>query len=396
MAGSGLPLFPFGTAPELDAEPEHARLRREDPVPRVRLAPGGQAYLATRYDDVRRVFADPAFSRYAASEPGAAVLRPAKRNPYILLGMDPPQHTRVRRLIAQAFTTRSVQLLRPRVERLVDDLIDAMVRHGPPADFVAAFAEPLPAVVVCELMGMPAADHRMLHRLMNYSLSLSHPPQQIRAAFAELLGYLEHLVAAKRAAPGNDLLTAMITARDAGDRLSEPELVNNVYLLLFGGFETTANLLASAVLTLHRHPGQLALLRGQPDLIPDAVEELLRFVRISVASTERITLRDVELSGATIPARSTVIPLNYSANRDETLTADPDRFDITRTPAPHLAFAHGPHYCIGAPLARLELQAALAGLLRRLPAIRPALDATEVTWKQAVISRGPAALPVTW
>ncbi|MFL6129493.1 MAG: cytochrome P450 [Mycobacteriales bacterium] len=397
MTESALPIFPFDTPPELDAEPEYAVLRREDPVPKVRLAPGGEAYLASRYEDVKRVLTDPVFSRAATCEPGVATLRPARRNPYMMLSLDPPGHTRVRRLVARAFTPRSVDLLRPRVEQIVDELIDAMVAQPRPVDFVAAFAAPLPALVISEMLGAPVADVAMLRSWLDFALSITaHPPEEVRAAGEQLFGYLERLIVAKRAAPADDLLTRMIQACDHEDRLSEPELVNNAYILISGGYETTAGLLANSVLTLHRHPDQLAMLRAEPDLIPDAVEELLRYVRIAKAILERVATRDVQLSGVTVPAGATVIPLQYSADRDEALTEDPDRFDITRRPTPHLALGAGIHFCLGAPLARLELRAAFEGLLRRLPDLRPAVDTSEIEWKRGMLTRGPVALPVTW
>ncbi|HZN16590.1 MAG TPA: cytochrome P450 [Micromonosporaceae bacterium] len=397
MTGPELPVFPFDTPPELDAEPEYAQLRREEPVPKVRLAPGGEAYLASTYEDVRRVLSDPVFSRAATSDPGVAVLRPVRRNPYLMVSLDAPEHTRVRRLVARAFTARSVELLRPRVEQIVDELIDAMVAQPCPVDFVTAFANPLPATVISEMVGVPVADMAMLRGWMDIALSVTaHTPEEIRAAGGQMFGYLERLVAAKRAQPADDLLTRMIQARDEQDKLSEPELVNNAYLLLTGGYETTAGLLANSVLTLHRHPQQLALLRERPELVGDAVEELLRYVRIAKSVLERVATEDVDLGGVRVPAGSTVIPLQYSANRDEALTDDPDRFDITRKPSPHMAFGGGLHYCIGAPLARLELRAAFEGLLRRLPELRPAVDVSEVEWKYGLLTRGPVALPVTW
>jgi len=392
-----LSVFPFDTPPELDAEPEYAWLRRHDPVPKVRLAPGGEAYLITRYDDVRRVYTDPVFSRAAVSAPGVAVLRPVLRNPYLMLSLDAPEHTRVRRLVARAFTSRSVEMLRPRIEQMVDELIDRMTAQGPPADFVAAFAGPLPATVISELMGVPHSDHERLRSWMDIVLSVTaYPAEEVRAAAEQMFGYLQRLIEAKRTARADDVLSRMIEAHEEGDRLSAPELVNNTYILLIGGYETTAALLANSILTLHRHPDQSALLRDKPELIPDAVEELLRYVRIAKVSLERVATEDVELSGVTVPAGSTVIPLQYSANRDESLTADPDRLDVTRRPVTHMAFGYGIHHCIGAPLGRLEIQTAFARLLGRLPDLRLAVDASAVVWKQGLITRAPVALPVTW
>jgi len=397
MTAPELPIFPFETPPGLDAEPEYAELRLDNPVPKVRLAPGGEAYLASRYEDVKRVLSDPVFSRAATSDPGVATLRPVRRNPYIMVSLDAPEHTRVRRLVARAFTPRSVELLRPRVEQIVDELIDAMVAQPRPVDFVAAFAAPLPALVVSEMLGAPAADVTMLRGWLDIGLSITaYPPEEIRAAGEQLFGYLERLIAAKRAEPADDLLTRMIQARDEEDRLSEPELLNNAYILLSGGYETTTGVLTNSLLTLHRHPEQLAMLRDEPELIPDAVEEMLRYVRIVKCIMERVATEDVELSGVTVPAGSTVIPLHYSANRDDAFTEDPDRFDITRKPLPHMAFGGGLHYCLGAALARLELRAAFEGLLRRLPGLRPAVDASELEWKRGLLTRGPVTLPVTW
>jgi len=361
------------------------------------LALGGEAYLASRYEDVKRVLSDPVFSRTATSDPGVATLRPVRRNPYLMISLDAPEHTRVRRLVARAFTPRSVELLRPRVDQIVDELIDAMVAQPPPVDFVAAFAAPLPALVISEMVGAPAADVAMLRDWLDIGLSITaHTSQEIQAAGEQLFGYLERLIAARRAEPADDLMTRLIQARDEQDRLSEPELLSNIYILLSGGYETTAGLLANSLLTLHRHPEQLAMLRDKPELIPDAVEEMLRYVRIIKAVLERVAVEDVELSGVMVPAGSTVIALTYSANRDEALIEDPDRFDITRKPSPHMAFGGGLHFCLGAPLARLELRAAFEGLLRRLPELRPAVDPSEVEWKSGVLTRGPVALPVTW
>jgi cytochrome P450 len=397
MTQADLRVFPFGSPEELDADPEHARLRQDDPVPRVRLALGGEAYLATRYEDVRRVFADPVFSRAEASKPGVAVLRPAKLNPYLIVSMDPPEHTRVRKLLARAFTMRAVERMRPRIQEIADDLVDAMTAQGPPVDFVTSFAAPLPAMVISELVGAPSDDQDRLREWMDTALAItSRTPDELRAAGEQMVAYLGRLIATRRTEPAGDLLTALIQAHDEDDRLSEPELVFTTYILLIGGYETTAALLTNSMLTLQRHPDQLDLLRSRPELIPDAVEELLRYVPIAKAGLERVATEDVSLSGVHVPAGSTVIPLQYSANRDAGLTADPDRFDITRKPVPHMAFGHGTHHCIGAALARLELQTAFATLLRRLPGLHPTEPASAVDWKTGMITRGPVALPVAW
>ena len=397
MAESDLPVFPFDTPPELDTDPRHARLRRSDPVAEVRLALGGQARLVTRLEDVKRVYADPVFSRAEATRPGTPALRPARANPYMLLSMDPPVHTRVRKLVARAFTKRGVERMRPRVQEIADELVDAMMTHGAPVDFVEAFAAPLPAIVISDLVGAPSDDHRTLREWMDVALAVTaHSADEVRAAGEKTMAYIKALITTKRANPADDLLSALIETHDEdGDRLSEPELLFTTYIMLIGGYETTAGLLTNSILTLHRHPEALDLLRDKPELIPTAVEEILRYVPIAKASMERIATEDVVLSGVRIPAGTTVIPLQYSANRDEALTPDPNHFDVTREPVPHLSFGHGIHYCLGAQLARLELHTAFATLLRRLPALRPAEPAA-VNWKQGMITRTPIALPVVW
>jgi cytochrome P450 len=325
------------------------------------------------------------------------VLTQTTKIPHILLNMDPPEHTRMRKLVARAFTTPAVERLRPRVQQISDHLVDTMIALGPPVDFVAAFATPLPALVISELLGVPGEDRDRLGTWLDLTLSVSgHTPEEIRHAFEQLLAYLERLVAAKRAAPADDLVSGLIAARDRQDRLSEPELMYTVFILIAGGYQTTAGLLTNALLVLHRHPDQLALLRDRPELIPGAVDELLRHVPISWAALERVTLEDVQLSGVDVPAGSTVIPVTSAANRDPLLVDEPDRLDVTRTSVPHLAFGHGVHHCLGATLARVELRTAFTTLLCRLPQLRPALPESALYWKTGMLTIGPLRLPVVW
>ena len=393
-----LPSFPYSHLHGMDdTYPEYARQRQADPVPLVRLTSGGQAYLVTRYADVRRVFSDPVFSRAAVARPGTAVLTETSRLPHVMLNMDPPDHTRLRRLVTRAFTTGAVERLRPRVTEIADGLVGELIAHGPPVDFVAAFATALPALVISDLLGVPAADRIAVCGWVDVMLSTgAYTLEEHAAAMGELMAYLDKLIAAKRAEPAGDLVSDLIAARDEGDRLSEAELFNTVFVLIAGGFETTASLLANALLTLHRHPDQWALLRDRPELLPRAVDELLRYVPIAWSSLERVATADTELAGVRIPAGSTVIPMTYSANHDTDLTADADRLDLTRTPLPHMAFGYGIHRCVGAPLARLELQTAFGILARRLPKLRPAVPEPALTWKAGVMTVGPVALPVRW
>jgi cytochrome P450 len=399
LAAADLPAFPFEGMTGLDASDLFARLRDHDPVHPVRVASGGYVYLVARYEDVRRVLTDPVFSRVALQRADVTVLIPASRIPGTLLNMDAPDHTRMRRLIARAFTTGAVKRMSPRIQTFTDDLIDGMIAQGPPVDFVSTFAAVLPATVISDLLGIPAEDHHQLREWLEISLSAgSHTGEEIQAALLELQDYLSGLIAAKRSAPADDLLSALIAARDESDKLSESELLSTLFILIAGGYETTAGILTNAIVLLnYRHADQLELLRARPELIPGAVEELLRYVPMSWSASERVALEDVELSGVPIPAGATVVPLTYAANRDGTLLDEPDRMDLARSGhTPHLAFGHGIHHCLGAPLGRLELQIAFATLLRRLPGLRPAVPEAELTWKLGSVTVGPRALPVTW
>jgi cytochrome P450 len=391
------PVFPFESAHGLDAAPVLARLRTKDPVPLVRLASGGRAYLTTRYDDVRRVLTDPVFSRAAATEPGVPVLSQVSKIRYLMLNMDPPDHTRIRRLVTKAFTSRSVERLRPNIRAICEALVDRMVVTGPPVDFVPAFGYALPAQVISELLGVPTADRDQLRRWQDAILSISaHSRHVVEAQLEELTGYLRDLIDRKRAAPADDLVSALIAARDSDDRLSESELLYTVQILIAGGYETVAGLLANSIVLLHRNPAQWALLRDRPSMVPGAVDELLRYVPISWGGLERVALRDVTLSGVSVPAGSSVIPLIYAANYDDFLTEDAGRLDVTRSPVAHLAFGHGVHRCIGAPLAKLELEIAFQTLIARLPTLRMARQESQLWWKSGLLTVGPIALPVLW
>lgn len=399
MAGSvaNPPVFPFEAALGLDTDAVLARLRGKDPVPLVRLASGGFAYLATRYNDVRRVFTDPLFSRAAATRPGVSVLSQASKIPFLMLNMDPPDHTRIRRLVTKAFTTGAVERLRPNVRAICDSLVDRMLATGPPVDFVPAFGYALPAQVISELLGVPVGDRDQLRRWQDAILSISaHARHVVEAQLEELLAYLRELISRKRAEPADDLVSALIAARDSDDRLTESELLYTVQILIAGGYETVAGLLANSIVVLHRNPRQWALLRDDPSLIPAAVDELVRYVPVTWSGLERVALQDVTLSGVPVPAGASVVPLIYSANYDELLASDAGSLNVTRTPVPHLGFGHGVHRCIGAPMAKLELEVAFTTLLERLPRLRMARVESQLWWKDGLLTVGPIALPVTW
>ncbi|MFI9503519.1 cytochrome P450 [Nocardia sp. NPDC052566] len=391
--------YPFGEPVRLDMHPLFARLRREEPVSRIRLPHGGDGWLVTRYDDVKLVLADPRFSRSVTvdrEDLPRTTPEPPRANG--LLSMDPPEHSRLRKLVAKAFTSRRVEQLRPRAQQIVDERLTEIERSGPPADLVTQLALPLPITVICEMLGVPTQDQHRFRDFSDVVLSTTaYTREQITDARLELEGYLAELVAQRREDPTDDLLGALVAARDNEDRLSEDELVNLGIGLLIAGHETTANQIANftyALLTERRH---WELLQRQPELLPGAIEELLRYVQLgSGGGSARVAVEDVELSGVTVRAGEAVFVNTQAANRDEAVFADPESLDLTRTVNPHIAFGHGAHHCLGAQLARVELQVALGSLLRRFPALRLAVPVEEVPWKTGLLVRGPKALPVSW
>ncbi|MEU7740372.1 cytochrome P450 [Nonomuraea sp. NPDC049158] len=391
--------YPLGMPYQLELDDTYGWLREHEPLARIQLPYGEPAWLATRYDDVRTVFADPRFSRAAAVGRDAPRMYP-EPVPGGLSDLDPPEHTRMRRLIGQAFTARRVELLRPRAEEIVEDLLDRLAAQGPPADLVEGYAVPLPATMICELLGVPYEDRATFRSWADaYMTTTAIPLEEKTARLAALGGYLARLVARRRESPTDDLIGALVRARDERDSLSEEELIGFLMTLLAAGYETTASQIANFTYALLTHPDQLALLReGQVDLA-DAVEELLRYVPVTATAATfipRYATEDVALEGGTVRANEPVFAAYYAANRDPRVFEDPERLDLTRKPQPNFAFGHGPHFCPGAALARMELQVALAALLRRLPGLRPAVAGEELSWKSGMVIRGPVSLPVTW
>ncbi|MFI9537577.1 cytochrome P450 [Nocardia fusca] len=391
--------YPFGEPVRLEMDPLFTQLRREEPVCRVELPYGGEGWLVTRYEDVKLVLADPRFSRAATvGREDLPRATPAPVRADSLLSMDPPEHSRLRKLVAKAFTGRRVAELRPRTREIVDEKLTALEHAGAPADLVEGFALPLPVTVICEMLGVPPRDQ---HRFRDFSDAIlsttAYTREQIESARDSLETYLAEIVAERRQRPTDDLLGALVAARDEEDRLSERELVNLGVGLLIAGHETTANQIANFTYVLLTRREYWELLRAEPELIPGAVEELLRYVQLGAgAGQPRVATEDVVLSGVTVRAGDSVFVNTQAANRDENVFDDPESLDLTRQRNPHVAFGYGAHHCLGAQLARVELQVALEALLERFPSLRLSLPLDEIPWKSGLLVRGPKQLLVEW
>ncbi|MFI6504733.1 cytochrome P450 [Nonomuraea typhae] len=380
-----------------DPHPHYAAWRSESPVLRMDRTPGGTpGWLITGYHEVRAALADPTLSKASGNVEEVLARygsRPLITAPWLVQNMinsDPPDHTRLRRLAAAAFTPKAIDALRPRIEEITAHLLDGLARDGGVVDLMAGFAAPLPITVICEILGI-AHDERGDFQSWTRAL-IGHSPAEARAAAsASMVEFLSALVAAKRAAPGQDMLSALIQARDEGDALTERELIATAFLLLVAGYETTVNLIGNGLNALFHHPGQLAALRADPSLIPGAVEEFLRFDGPVTQASLRVTTEPVTYGGVEIPAGEVVQVSFLAANRDPARFPSPDTLDIRRPAAGHVAFGHGIHYCLGAPLARMEAEVAFTALLARFPAFsRAPRDVPE--WAPSDRLRGLRAL----
>lgn len=373
----------------------YRRLRDTAPVHRITGPDGTTAWLVTRYEDVKAALSDPRLS--LDKRTGTGTYKGLSLPPALdanLLNMDPPDHTRIRRLAGRAFTPRRVQQLREPIRRTADQLLDALGAHGT-TDLVASYTAPLPITVICDLLGIPEGD-RLDFRQWTDGLMAPDParPHAAKEAMAAMLGFLTRLVEAKRREPADDLLSDLIAVRDEGDRLGEEELMSLAFLILFAGYENTVQLIGNAVLALLRHPDQLAALRKDPERLPAAVEELARYEGPMLLAMRRFPVEDVTIAGVTVPAGETVWVSLSAADRDPARFPDPDRLDLSRDAAGHLALGHGIHYCLGAPLARAETEIALAALLERFPEL--ALAEADVTWRPSLRARGLVKLPVRY
>ena len=388
-----------------DPYPVYAMFRKTNPVFRAPIPghTGPGAFLLTRYAEIQHVLRD---GRFSADRRRATLIEEnADRIPAALIGeegglrsmliMDPPDHTRVRGLVSKAFTPRRVAELRPRIEEIVDELLDDAARGGE-LEVIGDFAAPLPAIVIAELLGVPAEDHRTFKQWSSELIALAplaDPSRlgEVQQKLDRILDYLRGIIAERRAAPRDDLISAMIAAQEERDALSDAELLATSNLLLIAGHETTTNLIGNGLLALLRHQGELARLRAHPELVRSAVEELLRFDS-PVQATGRVATEDVELGGQRVGKGALLVTVIGAANRDPEVFPDPDRLDVGREDNRHLSFGFGTHFCLGAPLARLEGEIAFRALLARFPKL--ALETEHVQYRPNPFLRGLVSLPV--
>ncbi|MFD3657566.1 cytochrome P450 [Streptomyces sp. NPDC058620] len=382
-----------------DPYPVYAELRALGPVHRILMPEGTPAWLVVGYEAGRELLADQRLSKeWRRASPALGVSKVSAGTS--MLSSDAPVHTRLRKLVTREFTPRRMDQLAPRIQVLTDELLDTMLAGpGRGTDLVEALAFPLPMSVICELLGVPFLDRQAFRQWSNIAVS-SLDAQERVSATTSMTAFLAGLIEQKRSEPGDDLMSALIHTADDdgdGDRLSGDELMGMAWLLLVAGHETTVNLISNGVLALLNHPGQLAALRADFGLIDNAVEETLRYEGPVETPTYRFTTEPLDVGGTVIPGGGELVLVAMAdANRDPARYADPDRFDITRDARGHVAFGHGIHYCLGAPLARIEARIAIRSLLERCPDLRLDADPSKLRWRTGMLIRGPLSLPVTW
>lgn len=385
--------------------PTYTLLRQEAPIHRITLENDYPIWLVTRYDDVMALLKDQRVTKV----PGKAQGEQHQPLPFgqvdnmtllsqHMLMMDPPDHTRVRALVNKAFTPKHTAQLRPRIQQIADELIDKVIAKGT-MDLIDDFAFPFPLTVIAELLGIPIDEQdqfRQWSNLLTDGYTTADNISLVQEATDGFVNYLHRIFTQRRQQPGNDLISALLSAEEAGDKLSEQELLSMVFLLLLAGHETTVNLIGNGMLALLLHSDQLERLRQHPHLTPLAVEEMLRYDSSVATSTIRFALEDITIGDITIPRGEEIMLITGAANRDHSHFDQPDTFDISRENNRHIAFGHGIHFCLGAPLARLEGEIAVNTLLRRLPAIQLAVPADTLLHRPSMLIRGLQQLPVTF
>lgn len=387
-----------------DPHPVFHRMRERAPAyRRVGRASGRAFWLVTRYQDVQQALADRRLARQLSRLPAdiAAIHQRWEQDELSMLrehifNLDPPDHTRIRRLLTPAFSARNVASLARRVRHIVADLMvdmEASASNEGTSDVIATVARPLSLMVMTELLGFPVDDYSRLRGWMSgllHSRNLEH----MRRCRTEFVTYINEQAAARRHRSGEDVLSYLVKAQQAGDQLSNAELVSTMFQLLFAGDETTVNMIGNGVLDLLRHPDQLLRLRAQPDLLHSAIEELARFNGPAVHARPLFAVSDLELAGVTVHRGEVVVPVLLAANRDPAVFADPHKLDISRHPNRHLAFGHGIHFCIGAALARIQVRTTVAALAGRFPDLHLACDVEDLAWTPDMMLHGVRDLPV--
>jgi cytochrome P450 len=400
ISASTIPEYPMARASGCPFDPPPA-LRTLAPVCRIRLWDGSTPWLITRHADTRAILTDPRVSadaRRAGYPHTSAGARARRTRGSTFITMDDPDHARLRRMVTGTFAIRRVEALRPSIQRIVDELIDALLAGPRPVDLVQAFALPVPSLVICQLLGVPYADHEFFQRRTRVLVSRDQPVERVIAAQDELIEYLDGVIANKLAEPADDLLSTLAGERVATGELSRRDAALMAMLLVAAGHETTANMIALGTLALLEHPDQLAALRDadDPALIAGAVEELLRYLTITHSGRRRIALQDIEIDGQTIHSGDGIVLAGDAANRDEDAFSDADRLDVHRDARGHIAFGFGVHACLGQPLARVELQVVYGTLYRRIPGLRPAVPLEQIPFKHDSNVYGVYELPVTF
>lgn len=384
-----------------DPPPALGDLQEQAPLARVTLWDGSTPWVVTRYDEQRRLLADPRVSA-DPERPGYPFPVPARemqgsRNRIGFILMDDPEHARLRRMVTAPFAIKRVEALRPSIQKIVDDLIDELLAGPKPVDLVEAFALPVPSLVICELLGVPYSDHDFFQANSKQLISRSVPAEARAEAHRNLYTYLDDLLGKKLAEPGDDLLSELCERIHSGE-LERSDAAGIGVLLLIAGHETTANMIALGTLALLENPDQLALLRDadDPKFVAGAVEELLRYLNITHTGRRRVALEDIEIGGVTVKAGEGLIMANDIGNRDPGVFADPGNLDLTRDAHRHVAFGFGIHQCLGQPLARVELQVVYGTLYRRIPTLRRATELEKIPFKHDGSVYGVYELPVSW
>lgn len=391
--------YPFARTCPFDPPPQYNALRHREPFARVRLWDGSSPYLLTNHADIKAALSDPRFSCEPVREgfphvfEGRAVADKADKS---FLRLDNPEHDRLRRMVTKEFTVRRVESIRPRVEETVDRLIDRFLSLPKGSDFVEHFSGPLPTDVITFLLGIPFEDHEFFHRATKIQFGTTSTPSEVRSSLDELFSYIDALITEKEKNPRDDVISRLVHEQLKPGNVDRETLINIVRLLLSAGHQTTQNMTALGVLTLLQHPDQLTLLRQNPELVPGAVEELLRYSTVLHMGARRVALEDVEVNGHVVKKGEGIICSTPAANRDARLFPNPDTLQLDRDASGHVAFGFGIHQCLGQVLARMELQIVYTKLFNRIPTLQLAVPFEELRFRHDMFVYGVHELPLTW